>query len=197
MPTNDVKSGLQFSKLAILLFGALASFAAAAETPDPGKPPQIHWLDEHLLSLGSEPPFSFVYGRQVSDALLKTWPRKDLPLRELDLAANYEVTDLDEGRDDHGFRKKLDGINVSPHHSRVIFSLWLIDRRHQPLSRVTSYVSRRPPLGLHLVWIDMAPYAELTSVSPRCEYASHTGWLRLERPFQLAPLREAGATDRQ
>ena len=33
------------------------------------------WVQEHLLNPESRPPFSFVYGRQASEALLKEWPR--------------------------------------------------------------------------------------------------------------------------
>ena len=33
------------------------------------------WVQEHLLNPESRPPFSFVYGRHASEALLKEWPR--------------------------------------------------------------------------------------------------------------------------
>jgi alpha-galactosidase len=34
------------------------------------------WLQEHLLNSNSQPPFSFVYGRQPSEELLNAWPTK-------------------------------------------------------------------------------------------------------------------------
>ena len=33
------------------------------------------WVQEHLLNPKARPPFSFVYGRQASESLLKVWPR--------------------------------------------------------------------------------------------------------------------------
>jgi len=44
-------------------------------------------------------------------------------------------------------------------HSPEIFPLRLVPQSallQSPLSRVTSYVSRRAPLGLHLAWLDAA-----------------------------------------
>jgi alpha-galactosidase len=33
------------------------------------------WMQEHLLNPKARPPFSFIYGRQASEPLLKAWPR--------------------------------------------------------------------------------------------------------------------------
>ena len=33
------------------------------------------WVQEHLLNPDAHPPFSFVFGRQASEPLLKAWPR--------------------------------------------------------------------------------------------------------------------------
>ncbi len=41
------------------------------------------WLKEHLLNDDAQPPVSFVYGREGSGALLKTWPKKT-ETRQLD-----------------------------------------------------------------------------------------------------------------
>lgn len=68
--------GLSFS-LAILSFCLMAGYATASELgkqSGAGQPNQ--WLNEHLLSEQSQPPFSFVYDRQGSSALLKAWPKK-------------------------------------------------------------------------------------------------------------------------
>ncbi len=62
--------------LAILGFGLIANCVRAAGVDAPGDVQGSQWLAEHLLNTNSEPPFSFVYGRQASGALLKAWPRK-------------------------------------------------------------------------------------------------------------------------
>jgi len=70
--------------IAILGFCLLALNAKAANG---GAPADTHannpWLQEHLLNFNSQPPFSFVYGRQPSGALLKAWPKKTAS-RQLD-----------------------------------------------------------------------------------------------------------------
>jgi alpha-galactosidase len=69
--------------VAILGFGLLADCAKAAVT---GKLDDTSlkdsWLQDHLLNSKSQLPFSFVYGRQASQALLKVWPKKTA-IREL------------------------------------------------------------------------------------------------------------------
>ena len=60
--------------------GSLTSYAVAA---DSNGPQTNRWLEEHLLKADSQLPFSFIYGRQESGPLLKTWPRKT-ETRQLD-----------------------------------------------------------------------------------------------------------------
>ena len=48
-----------------------ADLSASGDTQQ-GNP----WLKEHLLNADSQLPFSFIYGRQASDGLLKIWPKK-------------------------------------------------------------------------------------------------------------------------
>ena len=45
--------------------------------------PQDSWLKEHLLNDQAQLPVSFVYDRQGSGALLKTWTKK-IDTKELD-----------------------------------------------------------------------------------------------------------------
>jgi len=75
--------GLTFH-LAILSFCLMASYVTASALEKQGGARQPNqWLNEHLLSEQSQPPFSFVYDRQGSSALLKAWPRK-IETRQLD-----------------------------------------------------------------------------------------------------------------
>ena len=77
-------------RVATLLFGLLANNANAALG---GKPDDTRqngsWLQDHLLNSKSQLPFSFVYGRQASEGLLKVWPRETT------------VRELDDGRTEH------------------------------------------------------------------------------------------------
>jgi alpha-galactosidase len=76
--------------LAILSFCLIMSYASASELTEQDSSRQPNrWLNEHLLSEQSQPPFSFVYDRQGSSALLKAWPRK------------IETKQLDAGRTEH------------------------------------------------------------------------------------------------
>jgi alpha-galactosidase len=97
---NTVKSRMRFWRrtlrgglacsLAILGFCLLANCAPAPALDKRGEPRhQNQWLNEHLLSEGSQPPFSFAYDRQGSSALLKVWPKKT------------ETRQLDDGRTEH------------------------------------------------------------------------------------------------
>src|SRR6266853_1780818 len=45
--------------------------------------PDNHWLKEHLLDVKAQLPVSFVYDRESSSTLLKTWPKK-VETKELD-----------------------------------------------------------------------------------------------------------------
>jgi alpha-galactosidase len=99
MPTNGMKAAPSFAKVAIagerkakttevssrrlakwipvLLLGLIAHNAKAAQAVNPDNGGQsTPWLQEHLLNSNSQLPFSFVYGRQSSQALLKVWPEK-------------------------------------------------------------------------------------------------------------------------
>jgi alpha-galactosidase len=84
-----LKGGLIFP-LAILSFCLIMSYASASELTgqDTARQPN-QWLNEHLLSEQSQAPFSFVYDRQGSGALLKAWPRK------------VETRQLGAGRTEH------------------------------------------------------------------------------------------------
>src|SRR5580692_8661641 len=61
--------------LAVAILGLLAHNANAAQAVDSARQ-NSPWLQEHLLNSTAHLPFSFVYGRQSSQALLKVWPRK-------------------------------------------------------------------------------------------------------------------------
>jgi alpha-galactosidase len=63
-----------------IFMGLFAPVATAQANP---------WLQDHLLSANSQLPFSFVYGRQSSEALLKVWPKK------------ATTRQLDSGRTEH------------------------------------------------------------------------------------------------
>src|SRR5580698_4010600 len=77
------RGGLTFA-LAILSFCAMADYVTASAMEQHGSSRQPNpWLTEHLLSEQSQPPFSFAYDRQRSNALLKAWPRK-IETRQLD-----------------------------------------------------------------------------------------------------------------
>ncbi|MGC2171030.1 MAG: alpha-galactosidase [Candidatus Sulfotelmatobacter sp.] len=63
--------------LVILGFGFLSNCAhAAARHESTGARQDNPWLKEHLLNDQAQVPFSFVYGRESSSALLKDWPKK-------------------------------------------------------------------------------------------------------------------------
>lgn len=59
---------------AVLSFFWMATFVAASELDHQQRPSQ--WLNQHLLSETAQPPFSFLYDREGSSALLKAWPKK-------------------------------------------------------------------------------------------------------------------------
>jgi alpha-galactosidase len=65
--------------LVLLVF--FAPNAIRAQVANSGQ--SNRWLQEHLLNSPSQVPFSFVYGRESSSALLKGWPEKRAT-RELD-----------------------------------------------------------------------------------------------------------------
>jgi alpha-galactosidase len=69
--------------LAILGFGLITNCVNVAGQGRPGDVQGNRWLEEHLLNANSQLPFSFVYGRQRSEELLKVWPRKT-ETRQLD-----------------------------------------------------------------------------------------------------------------
>ena len=76
--------------LAILGSGLTANYAKAADQGNPGNMQSGNeWLEEHLLNAKSQLPFSFVYGRQASEVLLKDWQR------------TTETRQLDSGRTEH------------------------------------------------------------------------------------------------
>jgi alpha-galactosidase len=60
------------------------------------------WLQDHLLDSRSQLPFSFVYGRQSSEQLLKAWPRKT------------ETRQLEDGRTEYsiGWADPQTGLHV-------------------------------------------------------------------------------------
>jgi hypothetical protein len=70
--------------LAIVVLGLFAYNAKAAQVVDQNNArPSNPWLQEHLLNSNVQLPFSFVYGRQPSKSLLKSWPEKTT-VRQLD-----------------------------------------------------------------------------------------------------------------
>src|SRR5580698_8960124 len=92
MTTNNMKPatapnramGRQTAKwLVVAILGLIAHTAKAGQVANPGAGGNNSWLQEHLLNSPSQLPFSFVYGRQSSGALLKAWPSKTA-IRQLD-----------------------------------------------------------------------------------------------------------------
>jgi alpha-galactosidase len=92
MRTNNAKpthkprfgGGRLATLAAIVVIGLPANRATPAQGVNPHNAPRNNpWLQEHLLNAQSQLPFSFVYGRQSSEALLKVWPRKTVN-RQLD-----------------------------------------------------------------------------------------------------------------
>jgi alpha-galactosidase len=80
MSTNSIKSpGTATKWLAVAVLGLFAHNAKAGQVVKPDST----WLQEHLLNSKSQLPFSFVYERQSSEALLKAWP-ETTTLRQLD-----------------------------------------------------------------------------------------------------------------
>jgi alpha-galactosidase len=60
--------------LALMALLTLCGRLAYGSKPD-SEQETNSWVQEHLLNPDSRPPFSFVYGRQASEPLLKAWPR--------------------------------------------------------------------------------------------------------------------------
>jgi alpha-galactosidase len=81
---NGFSSRLSAKWLAVAIFGLLlhGSNGAQVVNQDNSRSNNL-WLQEHLLNSKGQFPFSFVYGRQPSEALLKTWPEKTT-VRQLD-----------------------------------------------------------------------------------------------------------------
>ncbi len=80
MSANSIKSpGTVAQWLAVAVLWLFAHNAKAGQVVKPDST----WLQEHLLNSKSQLPFSFVYDRQSSEALLKVWPEKTT-LRQLD-----------------------------------------------------------------------------------------------------------------
>jgi alpha-galactosidase len=57
-------------------FWLIANRAHAADDRPGNSRQENPWVEKHLLNDRAQPPFSFVYGRESSAALLKDWPRK-------------------------------------------------------------------------------------------------------------------------
>jgi alpha-galactosidase len=77
---------------ALCLFANAKAASRIEHDNEPGHNP---WLQEHLLNSSSQPPFSFVYGRQASAALLKAWP-KTTESKQLDAGrTQYTVVWID------------------------------------------------------------------------------------------------------
>ena len=85
MSVNRMKSpGTAAKWLAVVALCLLAHTARAAQVVAPESTgPQNPWLQEHLLNSKSQLPFSFMYGRQSSEGLLKAWPHTTA-IRQLD-----------------------------------------------------------------------------------------------------------------
>jgi alpha-galactosidase len=67
----------RYVALVILGFGLLANYVRALDLDKPGDMRlDNQWLQEHLLNDKAQLPFSFVYDRESSSALLKAWPKK-------------------------------------------------------------------------------------------------------------------------
>lgn len=100
----------------LLIF--LANCAAAedlAQDKSSAVPQHNQWLQEHLLGDNAKPPFSFVYDRQASGALLKDWPKKT-ETRQLDSArAEHVVTWTDPKS---GLRIRIEATEFA--HSAVV-----------------------------------------------------------------------------
>lgn len=77
---------ISLALLSFWLFTNCATAAASGKQHD--QSPRNQWLNEHLLSEAAQPPFSFVYDRQGSGVLLKSWPRET-------------ETQVDGGRTEH------------------------------------------------------------------------------------------------
>ena len=69
--------------LAVAFLGFIAHNAKAGQVVTPSAGQNNPWLQEHLLNSKSQLPFSFVYGRQSSEALLKAWSETAV-MRQLD-----------------------------------------------------------------------------------------------------------------
>src|ERR1700733_12410742 len=81
---------LRWIVLALVAPGFTARIVVAAATDKPASAPRSEeWLQSYL-ALDSELPFSFVYGRQSSSAIVKTWARK-VQTRSLDGARTEHV----------------------------------------------------------------------------------------------------------
>jgi alpha-galactosidase len=77
MPDKVSRSHVRWIAAVIFGFGLLANNAIAGTAGKlPNEPQNNPWLQEHLLKTNSQFPFSFVYDRQASEALLKAWTRK-------------------------------------------------------------------------------------------------------------------------
>jgi alpha-galactosidase len=73
--------------LTILTLGLGTNYVWAADLDDPAA---NLWMQEYLLNDKAQLPFSFVYGRESSSALLKAWPRK-MHTRQLDDARTEHI----------------------------------------------------------------------------------------------------------
>jgi alpha-galactosidase len=85
---------------AICLLVLLANCATAADVDagqdeSAGVPQNNQWLKEHLLSNHAKLPFSFVYNRQGSGALLQDWPKKTKSQRLDNARIEHIVTWID------------------------------------------------------------------------------------------------------
>ena len=67
---------LSWRALAVLGLGLFTINPKAAKSANPADVQQNNeWLQTHLLSSPARLPFSFVYGAQSSESLLKDWVR--------------------------------------------------------------------------------------------------------------------------
>src|ERR1700722_11300917 len=109
-------STTQYLLLAILIASVLTSYVSVAAVNQPADThAHDRWLQEHLLSDQAQLPFSFVYDKQGSSALLKAWPKK-IETKQLDTVRTEHVVTWADPKS--GFQVRMEALEFA--HSPVV-----------------------------------------------------------------------------
>lgn len=113
---NTKHSTARYLFVAILVLSAMTKCVSGAAADQAAQDhPHERWLQEHLLSDQAQLPFSFVYDKQGSGALLKAWPKK-IETKQLDSIRTEHIVSWTDPKS--GFQVRMEALEFA--HSPVV-----------------------------------------------------------------------------